>query len=146
MSKTPIAQNRLQKGQEKSFFVSVFLGTLSSLFIGILLLLFSCLLCLSMEDPERAIPILALICLLCTSLFSGYLSARAHRENGFLCGLLSGIFLVGILIIFAFAFSFSIRISLFGILSPTLVISSAIAGICGVSAKRKAKNKRKKKF
>jgi putative membrane protein (TIGR04086 family) len=146
MSKKSTVKNRTQSGKEKSFFVSVFLGTLISLIIGILLLVVSCFAGLSTEDPERLAPIFALVSLFITALLGGYIAARTHKENGLFCGALSGILLIGILVLLVFAFSLSIRISLFGICAPAIIVSSAVAGVCGVSAGKKPKNIHKKKF
>ena len=144
MSKFPTVKSRTQPKKEKKFFVSVFLGTLISLAIGLLLLVIACFLGLSTEDPSRFTPIFSLVALFLTALFSGYISARTHRENGFLCGLLSGIFLVGILVIFVFTFRFTIRFSLFAICAPAVVIASSIAGIGGVNTNAPKARHRKK--
>lgn len=146
MSKSRTVKNRTQPKKEKSFFVSVFLGTLVSLAIGLILLVISCFAGLSMENPDQFTPIFALVSLFATALFGGYLSARAHRENGLFCGALSGILLVGILVLLVFAFSFSIKISLFLICAPAVIVCSAVAGVCGVNSGMNKKPKHKKKF
>ncbi len=132
--------------KEKSFFVSVFIATLLSLVLGLLLLIPMTLLGLRLEDPDRFTPIFALISLFLTALAGGYTAARIHRENGLLCGALSGILLIGILILLVFAFSLSVRLTLFLTCAPAIVISSAAAGICGVSAGKEKKPKHRKKF
>ena len=133
MSKKTTVKNRTQKGKEKSFFVSVFLGTVISLALGLLLLVLSCFAGLS-------------ISLFITALSGGYIAARTHRENGFFCGALSGVFLIGILVLLVFIFSLSIKISLFLICAPAVIVSSAVSGVCGVSAGTTQKHKRSKKF
>ncbi len=146
MSKKTTVKNRTQKGKEKSFFVSVFLGTVISLALGLLLLVLSCFAGLSMEDPEKFTPVFSLISLFITALSGGYIAARTHRENGFFCGALSGVFLIGILVLLVFIFSLSIKISLFLICAPAVIVSSAVSGVCGVSAGTTQKHKRSKKF
>ncbi len=146
MSKKTTVKNRTQPKKEKSFFVSVFLGTLFALLIGFLLLILSCFAGLSMEDPDQFTPIFSLVSLFITALSSGYIAARTHRENGLFCGALSGIFLIGILVLLVFAFSLSIKISLFFICAPAIIVSAALAGVCGVSAGTGKKTKHKKKF
>jgi putative membrane protein (TIGR04086 family) len=145
MSKFPNTQSRTQPQKEKNFFVSVFFGTLISLVIGLALLVISCFLGLFTEDPSRLTPIFALAVLFITALLSGYISARTYRENGFFCGLLSGILLVGTLVILIFAFRFTIRFSLFSICAPAVVIASSLAGIGGVNTKA-PRTRHKKKF
>ena len=144
MSKFPTVKSHTQPKKEKNFFVSVFLGTCISLAIGLLLLVIACFVGLSTEDPSRFTPIFSLVVLFITALLSGYISARTHRENGFFCGLLSGILLVGILVILVFAFHYTIRFSLFAICAPAVVIASSIAGIGGVNTNTpKPKHKKK---
>ncbi len=144
MAKAQAFKNRTQQKAGKSFFVSVFLGTLFSLLIGIFLLMIFCLAGLSLEDPDRLVPIFSLVALFVSAFFAGYLSARLHRETGFLCGALSGVFLIGILVLLAFACSFSIQISLFFICAPFAVVISAIAGVGGV--RKREKPRKKKRF
>ena len=144
MSKFPNTQSRSQAKKEKNFFVSVFLGTLISLAIGMILLVITCLLLLTTEDPAGFTPIFALVILFVTALLSGYISAHTYHENGFFCGLLSGILLVGMLVVLVFAFHCTIRFSLFSICAPAVVIASSLAGIGGVNTKSPRIRHRKK--
>lgn len=124
----------------------MFIGTLISLAVGLLLLVASCFIGLSLDDPDKFTPPLALGSLFITALLSGYLSARKHKKNGLLCGAVSGILLTGIMVLLAFAFSLGIRLSLFAICAPAVVVCAAIAGICGVGSGSVKKPKHKIKF
>ncbi len=146
MDKTTTVKKRATQKNEKSFFVSVFLGTVISLVIGIVLLVVTCFLGLSMKDPDKYTPMLALAALFITALVSGYLAARAHRKSGLACGALSGILLIGILVLLAFAFGFGIHISLFAICAPAIVICSMLSGVVGVGADTPPRKKHKVKF
>lgn len=144
MDKTLFKHKHAGEKKEKSFFVSVFTSTLISLAVGLVLLVASCFLGLSLDDPDKFTPPLALGSLFITALLAGYFSARSHKKSGLLCGAVSGILLTGILVLLAFAFGLSIRLSLFAICAPAIIIFSAIAGICGVgagTAKKKPRHK-----
>jgi len=60
MDKTLSNRGRTRDKKEKSFFVSVFTSTLIALAVGLLLLLASCFLGLSLDDPDKFTPPLAL--------------------------------------------------------------------------------------
>ena len=146
MDKTLSNKKHAGTKKEKSFFVSVFIGTLIALGAGLLLLLAACFLGLSLDDPEKFTPPLALGSLFITALLAGYLSAHSHKKNGLLCGAVSGILLTGIMVLLAFAFGLGIRLSLFAICAPAVIICAAIAGICGVSSGAAKKPRHKVKF
>lgn len=146
MDKTVSGKSRAQNNKEKSFFVSVFIGTLIALAIGLVLLTLSGLLGLSLDDPDKFTAPLALAALFITSLLSGYISARRYGKNGLVCGAMSGILLIGILVLLAFAFGQSIRFPLFAICAPGILICAVIAGICGANAGTVKRPKHKVKF
>lgn len=146
MDKTTTVKKGARQKNEKSFFVSVFLGTVISLVIGLILLVVTCFLGLSMKDPDKYTPMLSLASLFITALISGYLAARTHRKSGLACGALSGILLVGILVLLAFAFGYGIHISLFAICAPAVIVCSTLSGVVGVGADVQPKKKHKIKF
>ncbi len=146
MKKTKLPKNRTSPEKNKSFFVSVLIGTLIALAVGLLLLVIFTVIGLKLEDPEKFAPILALFSLFLTAVLGGYLSARTHKESGLFCGAASGILLIGILVLLVFACSFSIQLSLFAISAPAVIVLSALSGIGGVNGGRKKKPKRKKGF
>lgn len=146
MDKTLSNKKHAGAKKEKSFFVSVFTGTVIALVVGILLLLAACLIGLSLDDPDKLTAPLALGSLFVTALLAGYLSARGHKKNGLLCGAVSGILLTGIMVLLAFAFGLGIRLSLFAICAPAVIVCAAIAGICGVGSGSVKKPKHKVKF
>ena len=146
MDKTASVKKSAFQKKEKSFLSSVVLGTWSALAIGLFLLTAVCFLGLSMKDPGKYTPMLALAVLFLSALIGGYLAARSHQKSGLACGALAGIFMVGTLVLAAFAFGLRIHISLFVICAPALTIISAISGVVGVGAQPKPKRKRKMKF
>lgn len=147
MDKSFNGKRHAREKKEKRFFVAVFTGTMLSLLAGLSLLLLLCFLALYLEDPTPYTPIFSLASLFITAIMGGYFSSRGHRKHGLACGTLSGILLVSFLILLAFAFGKAIRLSIFAICAPSIVICAAIAGIVGVdSGKSKRPKKHKLKF
>ena len=144
MDKTVSGRKRSAPQKEKSFFVSVFVSTAIALTAGFFLLVLICFAGLSLKDPAQYTPKLAVAALFVTALLAGYLSARGHGKNGLACGALSGLLLVGVLVLLAFAFEMRIHISLFVICAPAVIVCSSIAGIVGVGADSTPKKKRKR--
>ena len=130
MKKHHISHSRPKK--EKSFLFSVFFGTCSSLVFGMVLLSVFAIPALKLEDPLRFIPIFALISLFLSAAIGAHISARLHRKSGLACGVLSSLLLILVLVGLGFLFSVQIKPTLFMICAPSLLIISAIAGICGV--------------
>lgn len=146
MKKTNVFQERKQAKKEKSFFVSVFLGSMITFVSGITLLFISAFPALLLDDPFRYAPVFAIVSLFIAVIIGGYSAAHIHRKSGLACGALSSLFTIGALVIFAFAFGLKIQTMLFAICAPTLIIFASIAGVCGVSTERTAKPKHKIKF
>lgn len=133
MKKHPAA--RRQQKKETSFPISVLTGALLSLLLGLLLLALSCIPALSLADPLRFAPVFALASLFVSAAFGAFSAARLHGKSGLACGMLSSlVFILGI-VATACALSLKIRVSLFMICAPALLIISAVAGVCGVSEK-----------
>lgn len=124
--------SRSKQKAEKSFLFSVFFGSACSLLLGIILLVLSSFPLLILEDPLRFTPIFSLISLFISASVGAYISARLHRKSGLACGMLSSLVMIMALVALGFIFSLQIKTSLFMICAPSLLIISAIAGICGV--------------
>ena len=133
MKKHPPAR-RAQK-KELSFPASVLLGAICSLFCGTVLLALSCIPLLSLPDPLRLAPVFAIACLFASVAVGANLAARLHGKSGLACGILSALAFILTLVALACALSLKIRTSLFIICAPALLLTAAIAGVCGVSEK-----------
>ena len=131
MKKHPTAR----RGQKKEigFPLSVLAGTVFSLLLGMALLALSCIPALSLADPLRFAPFFALACLFVSAAAGAYFAARLHGKSGLACGVLSALLLILAAVAMAGLFSLKIRVSLFMICAPALLIVSAVAGVCGVS-------------
>ena len=124
--------SRSKPRKEKGFLFSVCFGAFFSLFFGILLLVIFTVPALKLEDPLRFAPFFALISLFVSAAVGAHLSARFHGKSGLACGVLSSLLLITILVGLGFLFSLQIKPTLFIICAPSLLVVSAIAGICGV--------------
>ena len=124
--------SRSKPRKEKSFLVSVCFGAFFSLFFGMLLLALLTVPALKLEDPLRFAPVFALISLFVSAAVGAHLSARFHGKSGLACGVLSSLLLIMVLVGLGFLFSLQIKPMLFMICAPSLLIVSAISGICGV--------------
>ena len=116
------------------FSAAVLSGAAFSTALGMALLALACIPALSLSDPLRFVPVFALVCLFVSAAAGAHLSARLHGKSGLLCGLISALALILILVVFACVLSLKIKTSLFLICAPALLFVSAIAGVCGVSA------------
>lgn len=124
--------SRSKPKKEKSFLFSVCFGAFFSLALGVVLLTLFSLPALKLEDPTRFVPVFALISLFVSAAVGAHLSARFHGKSGLACGILSSLLLIVILVGLGFLFSLQIKPTLFTICAPSILVISAIAGICGV--------------
>ncbi len=131
MKKHPTARHAPKK--ETGFLISVFSGAAFSMLLGMLLLALSCIPALSLADPLRFAPVFALASLFVSAAAGSYFAARLHGKSGLACGVLSALILILGIVAAACAFSLKIRVSLFMICAPILLIVAAVAGVCGVS-------------
>lgn len=130
MKKHRISRSKPKK--EKNFIFSVFFGAFFSLLLGMILLSVFSIPLLKLEDPLRFAPVFALIALFVSAAIGAHLSARFHGKSGLACGVLSSLVMIMILVGLGFLFSLQIKPTLFIICAPSLLVISAIAGICGV--------------
>lgn len=124
--------SRSKPRKEKSFLFSVCFGAFFSLFFGMLLLALLTVPALKLEDPLRFAPVFGLISLFISATVGAHLAARFHGKSGLACGVLSSLLLILLLVALGFLFSLHIKPTLFTICAPSILVISAIAGICGV--------------
>lgn len=129
--------------KETGFLRAVLTGAACSLALGLILLMLSCIPALALPDPLRFAPVFALVCLFVSTAAGAYLAAKLHGKSGLACGLLSSLAFVGVIVSLTFILSLKIRVSLFFICAPLLLITSAVAGVCGVSSPAPKKHKHK---
>ena len=143
MKKHPVSRPSSKK--EKGFFVSVLVGAVCSIALGMILLALSCIPALAMEDPLRYAPVFALISLFVSDIVGARVAARLHGKSGLACGMLSSLALILTAVALCFVFSLQIRTPLFMICAPALLLAAAVSGIGGVSHREPKSKKHKPK-
>ncbi|MBQ8496017.1 MAG: TIGR04086 family membrane protein [Clostridia bacterium] len=146
MKKIRAPKDRSQPKKEKNFLVSVMIGVTTALLSGIILLVLFCFPALMLEDPLQFAPAFAIASLFLATIFGSYLSAHIHRKSGLACGALCSFLMILLIISVSFILDWNIRVTVFAICAPALLICSMIAGICGVSSEKSVKPKHKIKF
>ena len=130
MKKHRYSHSRPKK--EKGFLFSVLFGACFSFLLGMLLLALFSVPVLKLPDPLRFAPVFAISALFISAIVGANLAARFHGKSGLACGVLSSLTLIVILVGLGFVFSLQIKPSLFIICAPSLLVVSAVSGICGV--------------
>ena len=132
MKKHPV---RGQSKKEVGFPTAILAGALVSVLLGMILLALSCIPVLALSDPLRFAPVFALASLFVSAAVGAHTAAKLHGKSGLACGLLSALMLILAIVAAACACALKIRVSLFTVCAPILLIVSAIAGLRGVSEK-----------
>lgn len=136
--------HRTQKQKKETGFLrAVLTGAAFSLILGMALLALCCIPALALPDPLRFAPVFALVCLFVSVTAGAYLAAKLHGKSGLACGLLCALAFIGVTVAITFILSLKIRVPLFFICVPVLLLMSAIAGICGVSSSAPKMHKHK---
>ena len=146
MKRSRIPKERSQPKKERSFFVSILIGTVVSLCTGMLLLALSCFPALMMEDPARFAPAFSIVSLFVSTAVGSYLSARTYGKNGLACGAVSALLVIAVLVIGSLILEWKIKTVLFAVCAPALLICAMIAGICGIGTEKTKKPRHKVKF
>ena len=140
MKKHPV---RGQMKKELGFPTAILAGALVSVLLGMLLLALSCIPVLAFSDPLRFAPVFALASLFISTAVGAHTAAKLHGKSGLACGVLSALALILILITVACILSLKIRVTLFTVCAPALLLTAAVAGISGVSEKAPKVHKHK---
>ena len=133
------------RGQSKKTFgfpTAILAGAIVSLLLGMILLALSCIPVLALSDPLRFAPVFALASLFISAAVGARTAAKLHGKSGLACGVLSALVMILLLVMIACILSLKIRMPLFTVCAPALLLTAAVAGISGVSEK-KSKHKHK---
>ncbi len=129
--------------KNRGFLPSVFVGTLLALSFGAALLFLFSGADLMLDDPVRYAPAFAFGALALTAVFGGRFSARRFGQSGVLCGIFSGILLLALIAVVPLALSWEIRLPVFAVGAPAVLLLSALSGALALRA-RPGKRRRKK--
>ncbi len=131
--------------QEKNLFLCAVRGLAVSVITALLASVISCLISLSLDDPDKYTKVFALISLFAASGIGGHITARARGKNAFLCGLVLGIMITGLITSICLSLTLPINMSLFAICVPSILVTSILGAVTGVGNQQKSKPKRKKR-
>ena len=140
MKKHPV---RGQSKKSVGFLTAILAGALVSVLLGMILLALSCIPVLLLSDPLRFAPVFALASLFISTAVGARTAAKLHGKSGLACGVLSALVLILLLVMIACVLSLKIRMTLFTICAPALLLTSAVTGISGVSEKAPKVHKHK---
>ena len=141
MKKHPV---RGQSKKAVGFPTAILAGALVSLLLGMLLLALSCIPVLALSDPLRFAPAFALASLFIATAVGAHIAAKLHGKSGLACGVLSALLLILLLVTIACILSLKIRMTLFTVCAPALLLTAAVSGIRGVSEKAPKVHKHKR--
>lgn len=122
---------------------SCLFGVLGAIIISAVLLLVFNYICYINDDPDKYLGVLGVGALLSAAFFGGFISSRLNRESGLVCGLITGVLFVLLVILISFSMQtdangMTTKSYLFFALVP---IISAVAGLLGLPSKKKKKKK-----
>ena len=130
-------------GNEKNFFICAAQGLLAAFLCSLILALACCFIGLSMDDPDKYTKIFALVSLFSGAFAGGFATARKMGRATLLCGALTGIFIIALLVFITLGFSLPLDLGLFGLCAPCVLALAVLGANLGVGSGEKKKKKRK---
>ena len=122
--------------------VSVAKGIFAASLCSLVLILASCAIALRFPDPNKLSPILGVGSMLSSSLLGGFTSAKSHRKNVLITGMVTGLIFILLISIAALLSKSAIHTTMFLCCGIAGVILSSLGGIIGVSEKKHKRRKR----
>ena len=129
--------------QKKNLFACILRGALAALICALIMASVTCLIGLSMNDPNKYIKAFAMASLFTASFVGGLTSARQKGSNTLLCGAFTGIIIIASIALFSLAFSLSMNFALFGICIPCVILISIMGANIGVGMSSGARRKKR---
>ena len=139
MNKSITAKNE----KEKNIFICAAKGLLAAVLCTLLLALVCCFIGLSMEDPDKYTKIFALVSLFAGAFAGGFATAREMGRATLFCGVLTGVFLVALTVLFALGLALPLDLGLFGLCAPCVLALAVLGANLGVGYGEKKKKKKK---
>ena len=122
--------------------VSVAKGIFTAALCSLVLILASCAIALRFPDPNKLSPFFGVGSMLVSSLFGGFASAKSHRKNGLIMGMVTGLIFVLLISIASLLSKSAIHTTMFLCCGIIAVILSSLGGIIGVSEKKRKRTRR----
>ena len=122
--------------------VSVAKGIFAAVICSLILIFASCAIALRFPDPNKLSPIFGVGSMLVSSLLGGFTSAKSHRKNGLIMGVVTGLIFVLLISIAALISKSAVHTTMFLCCGIIGVILSSLGGIIGVSEKKRKRTRR----
>ena len=137
-------KNISAKGEnEKNIFICAAKGLFTAAVCTLILALICCFVGLSMDDPDKYTKIFALVSLFSGAFAGGFATARKMGRATLLCGTLTGIFIIALLVFITLGFSLPLDLGLLGLCAPCVLVLALLGANTGVDLGEKKKKKRK---
>lgn len=146
MNKTASKTSRYTQNKEKSYMICVLYGTLWGIAAGVVLLLICGGAGLALDDPEKYTPILALSSLFISAFITGYAAAKSKGCDGAATGLGAGAALILLIVLLSLFAGEPLKLGLFAICAPVILVTSLFAGITGANRRSDAPKRKRKKI
>lgn len=130
--------------KEKYLLLCVAKGSAVSVLTAISAAVVSCLIALSLPDPDKYIKIFAVISLLLAAGIGGHITARERGKNTFFCGLSIGSAMTALMSVISLSFSLEMNIPIFCICVPCIIVTAVLGAVTGVDKGKKRRTKKKK--
>ena len=137
MKKTDSAK----KASDKKLLLCALRGLFVGIFCALIFAAVTCLIGLSMDDPNKYVKTFAFISVLAASFAGGFATARERGAQTFLCGACSSLFLLCAMVLCTLGFALPLSVGLFGISAPCVLICGILGANMGIGSKKK-KSKR----
>ncbi len=131
--------------KEKNLLLCAVKGISISVLTAISAAVVSCLIALSLPDPDKYIKIFAVISLLLAAGIGGHMTARERGKNTLFCGLSIGISITALMSVISLSLSLELNMPLFCICVPCIIVTSVLGAVTGVDKGKKRRTKRKKR-
>ena len=129
--------------EEKNLFFCSLKGLGVSIALSLLLSAITCMIGLSLDDPDKYTKIFAMASLFFAAFAGGFVSAKAKGSGTLLCGLCTGIMIIAIMTLASLGFALSVNIPLFCVCAPCVIAACILGANIGVGARSSKKKKKR---
>ena len=128
---------------EKNLFFCSLKGLGVSAALSLLISAITCMIGLSLDDPDKYTKIFAMASLFFAAFAGGFVSAKAKGSGTLLCGLCTGIMIIAIMTLASLGFALSVNIPLFCVCAPCVIAACILGANIGVGARSSKKKKKR---
>ena len=128
---------------EKNLFFCSLKGLGVSAALSLLISAITCMIGLSLDDPDKYTKIFAMASLFFAAFAGGFVSAKAKGSGTLLCGLCTGIMIIAVMTLASLGFALSVNIPLFCVCAPCVIAACILGANIGVGARSSKKKKKR---